>query len=169
VRRSYAAVGTTAFFFIAPGIVAGLVPWWITRWQMQTPFPGWAALRFVGGTLILAGTAFLVHAFARFVTEGAGTPAPVAPTEHLVVGGAYRYVRNPMYLAVLGVIVGQALLLGQLSLFAYAAGVAATMAAFVRAYEEPVLSRQFGREYDNYRRLVPGWWPRLQNPYRNRT
>ena len=169
MRRSYAAVGTAAFFFIAPGIVAGLVPWWITRWQMQTPFSGWAALRFVGGTLIVAGTGFLVHAFARFVTEGAGTPAPVAPTERLVVGGAYRYVRNPMYLAVLGVIVGQALLLGQLRLFTYAGVVAVTMAAFVRAYEEPVLSRKFGREYDDYRRHVPAWWPRLQNPYRNRT
>ena len=110
-----------------------------------------------------------MHAFARFVTEGAGTPAPIAPTERLVVGGAYRYVRNPMYLAVLGVIVGQALLLGQLLLFTYAAVVAAIMAVFVRAYEEPVLSRKFGREYDDYRRHVPGWWPRLQNPYRNRT
>ncbi len=169
MRRSDAAVGTAAFFFIAPGMVAGLVPWWITRWHVRSPFPGWMALRFVGGALILTGAAFLVHAFVRFVTEGAGTPAPVAPTERLVVGGAYRYVRNPMYLAVLGVIVGQALLLGQLPLFTYAAVVAASMAVFVRAYEEPVLSRKFGREYDDYRRHVPGWWPRLQNPYRNRT
>jgi protein-S-isoprenylcysteine O-methyltransferase Ste14 len=87
----------------------------------------------------------------------------------LVVGGAYRYVRNPMYLAVLAVIVGQALVFGQLHLFVYAVVVALTMAAFVRWYEEPVLSRKFGREYDEYRRQVGGWWPRLQKPYRNRT
>jgi protein-S-isoprenylcysteine O-methyltransferase Ste14 len=169
MRRSYAAIGTAAFFLAAPGVVAGLVPWWITRWQSQTPFAGWAAFRLLGGALILAGAAFLIHAFARFVTEGAGTPAPVAPTERLVVGGVYRYVRNPMYLAVLAVIVGQALVLGQLHLLTYAGIVGAAMAAFVRWYEEPMLARQFGREYDEYRREVPGWWPRFTKSYRNRT
>jgi protein-S-isoprenylcysteine O-methyltransferase Ste14 len=169
MRKGYAAVGTAAFFFLAPGVVAGLLPWWLTRWEVRTPFPGWGPLRLLGGALIVAGAAFLIHSFARFVTEGAGTPAPVAPTERLVVGGAYRYVRNPMYLAVLAVIVGQALVLGQLHVFVYAIVVALTMAAFVRWYEEPVLAGKFGREYDEYRRQVGGWWPRLQNPYRNQT
>ncbi len=68
----------------------------------------------IGGlTLLAAGVLVLVHAFARFVVEGLGTPAPVAPTEHLVMGGLYRYVRNPMYLAVGAIILGQALALGQ--------------------------------------------------------
>jgi len=71
--------------------------------------------------LVVAGGIVLVQAFARFVREGAGTPAPVAPTERLVVGGLYRYVRNPMYLAVAATIVGQALLLGSAVLLAYAA------------------------------------------------
>jgi protein-S-isoprenylcysteine O-methyltransferase Ste14 len=169
MRRSYAAIGAAAFFFLAPGVVAGVLPWWVTRWQVRWLLPGWTVIAILGGTMIVVGTAFLVHAFVRFVREGAGTPAPVAPTERLVVGGAYRYVRNPMYLAVLAVIVGQALLLGQPRLFIYAAVVAAIMVAFVRVYEEPVLSRKFGREYEDYRRQVPGWWPRLQKPYRNRT
>jgi protein-S-isoprenylcysteine O-methyltransferase Ste14 len=169
MRRSHAAVITMAFFFLAPGLVAGLIPWWLTHWEMRSPFSGWVALRLVGGVLILAGAAFLIHAFARFVSEGAGTPVPIVPTERLVVGGAYRYVRNPMYLAVLSVIVGQALVLGQGHLLIYAAIVAAIMVAFVRGYEEPVLSRKFGTDYDDYRRHVRGWWPRLQNPYRNRT
>jgi protein-S-isoprenylcysteine O-methyltransferase Ste14 len=169
MRRSSAAIGTTAFFLLAPGVVAGLMPWWLTHWQMRTPFPGWIVLRVAGGALILSGVAFLIHAFTRFVTEGAGTPAPVAPTEHLVVGGAYRFVRNPMYLAVLSVIVGQALVLGQFHLLPYAAIVGAIMAAFVRWFEEPFLSRTFGQEYDEYCRRVPRWWPRLQKPYRNRT
>jgi protein-S-isoprenylcysteine O-methyltransferase Ste14 len=169
VRRSYAAIGTTAFFFLAPGVVAGLIPWWLTRWEIRWPSSDWIAFQIVGTVLILAGIMFLIHAFARFVSEGAGTPAPVAPTERLVIGGVYRYVRNPMYLAVLSVIVGQALVQGQLHLLAYAAIVAAIMVAFVRGFEEPVLSRQFGAEYDDYRRHVPGWWPRLHKPYRNRT
>ena len=97
----------------------------------------------------------------RFVVEGLGTPAPVAPTEKLVVGGLYRYVRNPMYLAVAATIVGQALVLGRPVLFLYAAVFGAVVWAFVHWYEEPTLRRQFGDEYDAYRREVPGWWPRF--------
>ena len=101
-------------------------------------------------------------AFARFVRDGLGTPAPVAPTERLVVTGAYRHVRNPMYLAVLAAIVGQGLLLGQPRLLGYAGVVALAVVSFVRLYEEPTLERQFGAEYEAYRRAVPGWWPRLR-------
>src|SRR5688572_23195375 len=115
----------------------------------------------VGGLiLIAAGVAVVLHAFVRFVVEGVGTPAPVAPTEKLVIGGLYRYVRNPMYLAVTATILGQALILGRAVLFVYAAGFLATVAAFVRFYEEPTLARQFGADYEEYRRTVPGWLPR---------
>jgi protein-S-isoprenylcysteine O-methyltransferase Ste14 len=102
----------------------------------------------------------LLHAFARFVAEGAGTPAPVAPTERLVVGGLYRHVRNPMYVAVLTIIVGEALLLARPVLLVYAGVVAAAFAAFVAGYEEPVLAARYGAEYEAYRRAVPAWWPR---------
>jgi protein-S-isoprenylcysteine O-methyltransferase Ste14 len=105
--------------------------------------------------------AFLLAAFARFVIEGMGTPAPVAPTERLVVGGAYRYVRNPMYLAVASIIVGQGLLLGQATLLLYALVFAAAVTAFVRGYEEPALTNRFGEQYETYRREVPRWRPRL--------
>jgi len=162
VRRPVAAAGSAVFFVLAPGVVAGLVPWWLTGWRVRQPAPAWVWWpgRVVGGVLVAAGVAVLLHAFARFVTEGIGTPAPVAPTRHLVVGGLYRYVRNPMYLAVLAVIVGQALVLGQPVLLPYAAAVGVAVAAFVRGYEEPALRDQFGAEYDAYRRSVPGWWPR---------
>ena len=119
------------------------------------------AARIAGGVMIVFGAAFLLHAFARFVTEGLGTPAPVAPTERLVVGGVYRYVRNPMYLSVGATIVGQALLLGQFGLLVYAAAFGVVVFAFVRVYEEPTLSAQYGSSYDAYRRAVPGWLPRL--------
>jgi protein-S-isoprenylcysteine O-methyltransferase Ste14 len=102
----------------------------------------------------------LLQAFVRFVVEGVGTPAPVAPTERLVVGGLYRYVRNPMYLAVAAAIVGQALVLGQLILVPYAAAFVVAVAAFAHWYEEPTLHRRFGEQYDAYRRAVPAWWPR---------
>jgi protein-S-isoprenylcysteine O-methyltransferase Ste14 len=160
-----AAAGSAAFFVLAPSIVAGLVPWWLTDWQVRQPLPYGAPLRVAGAVLIAAGTSALVHAFVRFVVEGNGTPAPVAPTERLVVGGLYRYVRNAMYLAVVATIIGQALALGQLALLWYAAAVGAATGAFVRWYEEPTLRRQFGAPYEAYRRAVPAWWPRLR-PWR---
>lgn len=95
-----------------------------------------------------------------------GTPAPAAPTERLVADGLHRYVRNPMYLAVLSAVLGQALLLGQAVLVPYAAVVLATVASSVRWYEEPTLRERFGPAYDDYRGSVPGWIPRL--PSRSR-
>jgi protein-S-isoprenylcysteine O-methyltransferase Ste14 len=160
VRRAKAAVGSLVFLFLAPGVVAGLVPYWLTGWEVEEPLPHWLPLRIVGVLVLVAGGLALLHAFARFVVEGLGTPAPVAPTEHLVVGGLYRYVRNPMYLAVTATIVGQALALGQLVLLPYAALFLVVVVTFVRLYEEPTLHQQFGAEYDAYRAAVPGWWPR---------
>ncbi len=167
VRKPMAVAGTAIFFVLAPGVVAGLVPWWLTGWRVRHPQPSWAwaPLRVAGGILIAAGVVVLLPAFVRFVAEGAGTPAPVAPTERLVVGGLYRYVRNPMYLAVVATIVGQALALGQPILLLYAAVVGAAMVAFVHGYEEPTLHAQFGAQYEAYRRGVPAWWPR-RRPWR---
>jgi protein-S-isoprenylcysteine O-methyltransferase Ste14 len=162
--RAIAAAGTAAFLVLVPGVVAGLIPWLLTGWRVESaPL----AVRILGGALILGGAGFLLHAFARFVSEGIGTPAPVAPTERLVVGGVYRHVRNPMYLAVGATITGQALLLGQWGLLAYAAVFFAIVATFVVTYEEPTLERQFGADYDAYRRAVPGWVPRL-SPWEGR-
>jgi protein-S-isoprenylcysteine O-methyltransferase Ste14 len=155
-------VGSLGFLVLAPGIVAGLLPWWLTGWRVREPFPYWLPLRFVGVFLLAAGVVALLHAFARFVVEGIGTPAPVAPTERLVVGGLYRYVRNPMYLAVAATIVGQALALGRPILLLYAAAFAVAVAAFVHWYEEPTLRRQFGEQYEAYRTAVPAWWPRRE-------
>ena len=158
--RSAAAVGSSLFFLLAPGVVAGLIPWWITRWRTGDLYL-WP-IRVVGVVMLVTGTVVLVSAFVRFVAEGSGTPAPVAPTQRLVVGGLYRYVRNPMYVAVLATIVGQALVLGRVALLAYGAVVAIAFVVFVHLYEEPTLLRTFGKDYEEYRREVPGWWPRLR-------
>jgi protein-S-isoprenylcysteine O-methyltransferase Ste14 len=160
MKRSMAAVGSSIFFLLAPGIVAGVMPWWITRWQMRGDAAAWMPLRAIGVVLLVVSVPVLVRAFWQFTVEGLGTPAPVAPTERLVVKGLYRYVRNPMYLAVLGAIVGQAFLLGQPGLLAYALVILAAFASFVRLYEEPTLARQFGAEYDAYKKAVPAWLPR---------
>ncbi|HSK95507.1 MAG TPA: isoprenylcysteine carboxylmethyltransferase family protein [Euzebyales bacterium] len=161
MRTPVAAVGSAVFFVVAPGVVAGVVPWWLTRWRVADPTPFWMIARVVGALLVLAGLVALIRAFARFVLEGHGTPAPVAPTERLVIGGLYRYVRNPMYVAVLAIIAGQGLALGQLVLLWYALIVWVAVAGFVRVYEEPTLVRQFGASYEAYRRAVPAWIPRL--------
>jgi protein-S-isoprenylcysteine O-methyltransferase Ste14 len=160
VRKAKAAAGSLVFLAVAPGVVAGLVPWWLTRWEKEEPWPGLVAVRALGWFLVVAGAVVVLQAFARFVSEGLGTPSPVAPTERLVVGGLYRYVRNPMYLAVAATIVGQALILGQPLLLLYAGAFLLTVAAFVHWYEEPTLRRQFGADYETYLRAVPGWWPR---------
>lgn len=147
------------FFALAPGVVAGVVPWWLTGWDAE---PAGVVARGLGLVLLAAGAAVLIHAFARFVREGVGTPAPVAPTAHLVVGGLYRWIRNPMYVAVVSCVMGQALLLGQDVLWIYAGVLMAVFYAFVRGYEEPALRRRFGSEYEAYRREVPGWHPRVR-------
>jgi protein-S-isoprenylcysteine O-methyltransferase Ste14 len=164
MQRSAAAAGSALFFLLAPGVVAGLVPWWLTGWRAAAPPWPWA-VRAAGLALVAVAAPVLVRAFAAFVREGAGTPAPVAPTAHLVVGGLYRHVRNPMYLAVLALIAGQALFLGRPALLGYGAAVLAAVLAFVRGYEEPTLRARYGAEYEAYRRAVPGWWPRLR-PWR---
>ena len=116
MRKSRAAVGSFIFLVVEPGTVAGLGPYWLTGWAVGDARPQLAApLRLVGAVLVLVGAAALLHAFGRFVLEGLGTPAPVAPPKRLVIGGLYQYVRNPMYLAVLLTIVWS----GVVSLIAY--------------------------------------------------
>jgi protein-S-isoprenylcysteine O-methyltransferase Ste14 len=151
-------VGSLVFLVVAPGTVAGLIPWWITRWRFEAPLLGWAG-RIAGGLLVAAGVLGLLDSFARFALVGRGTPAPIAPTERLVVSGLYRHVRNPMYLAVVSIIFGQALLFGSTTLLWYGALVWLAFHLFVLFYEEPTLRRRYGGEYDRYRAAVRRWQP----------
>jgi protein-S-isoprenylcysteine O-methyltransferase Ste14 len=159
VTKLRAALGSILFLAVAPGVVAGVIPYSLTRWESSDP-P--VPLVVIGAILVVVGTAVLLRAFARFAFEGVGTPAPVAPTERLVIGGAYRYVRNPMYLAVGSVILGQALLLGRAVLLAYLAVFGLAVEAFVRLYEEPTLAGRYGDEYQRYREDVPRWLPQFR-------
>ena len=160
-QRFLAAVGSAIFLVIAPGFVAGLVPWWISHWRFNPPFFGFALFRSVGFVLILIGSTGLLDSFVRFAIEGVGTPAPVFPTRHLVVTGLYHYVRNPMYIAVVSAILGQGLLFGSVALLEYGAIVWLLAHVFVLVYEEPTLRARFGSEYKAFCAEVPRWIPRL--------
>jgi protein-S-isoprenylcysteine O-methyltransferase Ste14 len=159
--RARAWLGTVVFLVLAPGVVAGLVPWLITGWRV--PWTG-AWLPLVAGIsalLVLSGVVVLLDAFVRFARAD-GTPAPPLPTAHLVVVGPYRYVRNPMYLAVLAVVLGQALLSRSWGALVYAGLALLAVASFVAGYEQPTLEARYGEEYREYRRHVRGWLPRTR-------
>ncbi len=163
--RVTATLGSAIFLVLAPGTVAGLVPWWISRWHVHAPLLGFVGFRVLGVALMVAGAPVLLDSFARFAIQGVGTPAPVLPTRHLVVTGFYRRVRNPMYVAVVALILGQGVLFGDVAVLEYGVVVWAAFHAFVLAYEEPTLRRTYGTEYDTFRAHVPRWIPRLR-PWR---
>lgn len=144
--------------FGGPTIVAGLVPWLLTRWEADDPS---TALRVAGAVLIVVGGGLVLETTARFALQGRGTPAPFAAPDRFVARGSYRVVRNPMYVGVLALIVGQALLLGREVLLLWAGAAAVLFQLFVVFHEEPELRKRFGAEYDDYRRRVGRWLPRF--------
>jgi protein-S-isoprenylcysteine O-methyltransferase Ste14 len=161
VPRWAAAVGTALVFLVGQGGGVVLLPYAFTHWQPGTP-PWPVVVRAIGVALIAVGGIMVLTGFVRFATEGIGVPFPAEPTsQQLTIGGPYRYVRNPLYLAIVLAVTGQALLFSRPVLLVYAAGLLAAFVAFVRWYEEPALARRFGGQYEAYRKQVPGWWPRL--------
>jgi len=162
MTRGTAIIGTILFFAIGPVTVAGIVPWWISRWDVGPAFLEIGPLRFLGGAMIAAGLPVLIEAFARFAVEGLGTPAPIAPPRHLVLRGTYRYVRNPIYVADLSIIFGQGILFGNVDLVAYGMVFWLACHLFVVFYEEPTLRRRFGNDYEQFCAAVPRWLPRVR-------
>jgi protein-S-isoprenylcysteine O-methyltransferase Ste14 len=165
MRRIFAIIGSAIFLVIAPGTIAGYIPWWICRWHVQGPLAGIFAFRILGVLLMAAGFPILLDSFARFAIQGFGTPAPVFPTRQLVVSGLYRYVRNPMYVAVVSLILGQGLFFGNIRVLEYGIVIWAAFHLFVLVYEEPTLRSTYGAEYDVFCANVHRWVPRLR-PWR---
>ena len=159
--RSRAVLGSALFLLLAPGTVAFAAPHWIHRTSQPLAWLEAWPIRAAGAMLILAGLLTLLDSFGRFAIEGLGTPAPIMPTQTLVVTGLYRHVRNPMYISVAGLIFGQALMWADVSVLAYGALVWLGFHLFVILYEEPVLRRMFAREYAAFQSNVPRWIPRL--------
>jgi protein-S-isoprenylcysteine O-methyltransferase Ste14 len=152
------ALKNLLFTVFVPGIVAGLVPWHLTR---GGPLAGGAA-RALALLLFAAGGAIYLWCVWDFASFGRGTPAPIDAPKRLVVRGLYRYTRNPMYLGVLTVLLGWVALTGALELLLYAACVGSCFQLFVVYYEEPHLSRTFGESYQEYRSRVGRWLPRVR-------
>lgn len=161
MRKSLAAAGSVAWFVAIGGTFGCLLPYLDNDWHFHQPMPCWDIARAAGVLLICAGLAPILGSFAEFF-KAAGTPIPVASPPRLVVTGFYRYVRNPIYAGFFAVLIGQALLFGSLGLVTYAAVAWCVGAVAVRWYEEPILSRKFGAEYQAYRHAVPAWVPRLR-------
>jgi protein-S-isoprenylcysteine O-methyltransferase Ste14 len=153
-------LNTLLFTIVVPAAVAGWIPWRLHGNSAATSNP---ALRLLAFALMATGTAIYLHtAFWGFALRGRGTPAPIAPTKKLVVEGLHRYVRNPMYIGVATIVLGQAVLFRSWHVVEYLACVLVIVNFFVLFYEEPTLARQFGQEYEEYRRTVPRWIPKIR-------
>src|SRR5579872_1110859 len=162
-----AVLGSALFFLVAPAMLAGVIPWSITHWEFRPPFLAAEATRLAGLAFIIAGLPGLLDSFARFALQGLGTPAPIAPPRNLVVSGLYRYVRNPIYVALVAIILGQGVLMGDWRLIVYGALLWLFFHVAVAAYEEPTLEQTFGRKYEAFRAAVPRWIPRM-TPWRSK-
>jgi len=160
-----AIVGTIVFTICVPGTVVVIVPYLLSRWRINPPLLGLSSIRWFGATLILAALPIFIAFLIRFVREGRGTPAPIAPTARLVTGGPFQRVRNPGYIAVVAMLVGQGLFFGETSVLVYALLIAVAFHLFVILYEEPTLKARYGAEYERYCRQVPRWAPRLRSAH----
>jgi len=142
-----------------PGTVAILIPRWLLGGFFR---PESTPLTWLGGIVFLCGAAIYFRCAWEFAVRGRGTPAPIAPTKYLVTTALHRYVRNPMYLGVALAILGEAAIFRSLHLVIYAGVMLLIAHVFVLTYEEPTLAQHFGESYEEYRRTVPRWIPRLR-------
>ena len=143
------------FNLVVPGLGAVFIPWSILTGDHETPEPtAWPA-----GAVIAVGAALYLSCQGVFASVGRGTPGPWDAPRQLVAIGPYRWVRNPIYIAALLVVVGEAWLCVSLPLLEYAGAMAVAFHMFVIWYEEPTLSRRFGETYADYRGTVPRWVP----------
>lgn len=152
-RKVGLIVRNVAFTFVVPGAGAILLPWLILRGKGHAP-TAWLAV-----VVIAAGVGLYVWCVWVFAAVGRGTPGPWDAPRHLVAVGPYRWVRNPIYLAALTVVLGEAWLFLAVSLVWYAVEMAFVCHLFVVFYEERTLRRRFGDDYEAYRRTVRRWLP----------
>ena len=153
------------FIVLVPGSIAGWLPWYISGWR-RPRLDG--ALGYVGVFFAVLGWLVLLWCARDFAVRGRGTPNPADPPRALVVDGLYRFVRNPMYVAIVTSLLGQAAMFRSSAVVWYAAIVAAAFHLRVVLYEEPKLTELFGDSYADYRRRVPRWIPRVALPGQSR-
>jgi protein-S-isoprenylcysteine O-methyltransferase Ste14 len=146
------------FTILQPGIVAGLIPYLILRGRAGQLLPeNFSTAHYAGAVLMVVGFSIMAACILRFATEGKGTLSPLDPTKKLVVRGLYRYSRNPMYVGVMILLLGESLFWWSIALAGYAAVVFVGFNLFILLHEEPRLRREFGQEYESYFREVRRW------------
>ena len=160
VSSAWLAFRSLLWAILVPGLLAGYVPWryfgvGTVRLDPRAP------LQLMGLALIILGAVLLAMCIWEFARSGRGTLSPVDAPRRLVVQGLYRYVRNPMYLSVTTIVLGELLLTRSSALLVYWTIWFAVVNLFVMGYEEPTLRRRFGAAYDEYTRQVSRWMPRL--------
>jgi len=153
-------VKTLIFTILAPGTVTILLPRWVL--SSQTDRFNIGVFRFLGLVPIVIGVLIYLWCAWDFTFAGKGTPAPIDPPKELVARGLYRYVRNPMYVGMVSILIGETLLFQSFALLAYAGTVLLVFHLFVVLYEEPALTRKFGDSYRQFREAVPRWIPRIK-------
>ncbi|MGD0695571.1 MAG: isoprenylcysteine carboxylmethyltransferase family protein [Terriglobia bacterium] len=154
---SASLIKTAIFLVIVPGTVTVVIPYLLMGRHAEVCQP----LGPVGFLPIALGAALALRSSWDFATVGRGTPAPVDPPKVLVARGYYRYVRNPMYVGVVLILLGESILFGSVTLLEYALVVWLLFHLFVLLYEEPTLRRKFGPSYVEYCKEVGRWIPRL--------
>lgn len=153
------ALRSLLFLILAPGVVAGYVPLVLLR---QGPRAETGIFAYLAFPLWLIGGVILLWSFWNFLRQGGGTPAPIDPPKELVATGFYQYMRNPMYMGVLALILGHFLWFEYWNLLIYAMIVFVAFHTFVTYYEEPTLKKKFGASYEEYLKRVPRWIPRFR-------
>jgi protein-S-isoprenylcysteine O-methyltransferase Ste14 len=155
------AVKALLWTLVAPGTVAVLMPFLLVKGNAgpMELGPG----RWFGLPLVAMGASMLLWCIVSFAREGRGTLAPVDPPTFVVRGGLYKIVRNPMYVSIFAMLIGEAILFESWAIGAWAAFMLIAWHVFVVLYEEPTLARMFGGAYEEYRRSVPRWLPRLRS------
>jgi len=153
------ALKTLLFSMLVPGTVSFVIPWLLLQGS-PGPVLLIPSVWMVGLLPLLLGVGLYFWCAAAFTFIGKGTPAPIDAPIVLVIQGPYHWVRNPMYVAVLAVVIGQAILFRSLLLAAYALLLWVVFHMFVVFFEEPTLRRQFGASYETYLHMVPRWLPR---------
>ena len=152
-------LNTILFTIFVPGTVTVLIPSWLLGGYPRLES---GVLTGLGLLIVVLGAAIYFRCAWEFAVRGLGTPAPIAPTRYLVVTALHRYVRNPMYIGVFGVLLGETITFRSAVLLGYVAFFCVPVQLFVIFYEEPTLRRQFGESYEQYRRTVPRWIPKFK-------
>jgi protein-S-isoprenylcysteine O-methyltransferase Ste14 len=158
MSRPGAVIISVCWWLATAGLGAVLVPWRLTGWHANRTTTWWPALAVSGTLLVAAGVLTTVAVFVAFVRAD-GTPMPGADTQHLVVTGLNRHVRNPIYLGALAIFTGETLILLRWNMLVFTLTAWAGAAAFVHFYEEPKLRRRFGATYEAYRAATSAWIP----------